>query len=398
MSQPCVDPAHVRVRARLVWTPDGAREDHTVELDERGVLRALRPGRAGDGPRFDGLLVPGLINAHTHLELSHLAGAVPPGGGFVGWARRLIGSASEADPVAAGREAVRAMQLAGTAWVWDVSNGGHTAGWLQAAALDGVVLHELLGFDPERVRSLVAVAELGARQEAGRWVRPTPHAVFSTAPALIVAAVGASSLPCSIHLGESADEAAFVREGTGPFAELLDRLGRDWRWWTPPGGSAVAYLDALGVLGPRLVLVHGVWLGAEELARVGARGAAVCLCARSNLHVEGRLPDVPAMIAAGVPLCLGTDSLASCPDLDVLGEIPVLARAFPDVPAARWLAACTHGAAGVLGLAGRGALVEGAAPGLVGLLGVREVEALGVEAPRERVWWSPPGGALCSPC
>lgn len=383
------------VRSRAVWTPDGLREGATIELDVHGRIIGVRPGRAGDGPTFDGLVLPGLINAHTHLELSGRAGMVGPGGGFVGWASRLMALPPAVDEGAC-RAAVRALQEAGTAWVWDVSNRGDTGALLAEAGLGGVVQHELLGFDRERVAALVEAARGGVRRVDGVLVRPVPHALFSTAPELVRAAVLASAEPCSLHVAESGDEAAFLRDGTGPFAELLDRLGRDWRWWKPPGTSAVQYLDALGVLGPGLVLVHGIWLDEADLALVARRGATVCLCPRSNLHVEGRLPDLRAMGRAGVRLCLGTDSLASSPDLDVLAEIPVLGAVFPEVPVERWLAACTHEAAAALGLRSLGRIEAGASPGLVALAGVRGLSELLQRPPPHRAWWTSPGGEPCA--
>jgi cytosine/adenosine deaminase-related metal-dependent hydrolase len=98
----------------------------------------------------------------------------------------------------------------------------------------------------------------------------------------------------------------------------------------------VRWLDSLGVLSPRALLVHCTLTGPEDLALVAERGASICVCPRSNLHITGRLPDVPAMFGAGVRVLVGTDSLASSPDLDVRNEVAVLRAAFPAVPPARW--------------------------------------------------------------
>jgi cytosine/adenosine deaminase-related metal-dependent hydrolase len=193
-----------------------------------------------------------------------------------------------------------------------------------------------------------------------------------------------SAVPASIHLGEDPSEVVFSRDGAGPFAGLLDELGIDWRWWTPSGLRPVAYLDALSVLGPGLLLVHGVDLDADDRARMVARGSPLCLCPRSNLHIGGRLPDVPALLAAGVHLCVGTDSLASSPDLDVLAEIAVLARAFRTVPIERWLRMATSGGADALGFPSAGRIAVGASPGLV-LLHVDDPRDL-ASGPAPRTW------------
>jgi cytosine/adenosine deaminase-related metal-dependent hydrolase len=372
-------------RVRAAWTPVGLRADVVVEVDEGGVIVALRPARAGDPAPLDGLLVPGLVNAHVHLELSDRRGQVPGGEGLVPWVGALVGLGRPDDAQRAAAATAGAREAAGfgTAAVSDISNGGDTAPALREAGLAGLVHHEVLGFGRERQEAVLAAASAGAVR-AGRVVtRPSPHAVYSTPPAAIRAAsVPRGGGPASIHLAEDPGEAELLADGTGPFSDLLERIGVDWRWWTPPGLSPAAYLDALGVLGPGLLCVHGVHLDAADRALLAARGAPLCLCPRSNLHIGGRLPDVPALLGAGVTLVLGTDSLASCPDLDLLAEVAVLLEAFPDVSPEVWLHAATAGGADALGLAGLGRLAVGAAPGLLLLEGVHALDDLTQVPPR----------------
>ena len=103
----------------------------------------------------------------------------------------------------------------------------------------------------------------------------------------------------------------------------------------------------------------------EDRRRTRAAGATVVLCPRSNLHIGGRLPDVQALIAAGVRLAIGTDSLASVPTLSPWAEMATLAARFPDVPPQTWLAAATTGGASALGLGLLGSLAPGKRPGLL---------------------------------
>jgi aminodeoxyfutalosine deaminase len=134
-----------------------------------------------------------------------------------------------------------------------------------------------------------------------------------------------------------------------------------------PGKSPVDYLASLGAFdGPAPpLLVHMVCAGAEDRRIARQAGATVVLCPRSNLHIGGRLPDVPALLDDGVPLAVGTDSLASTPDLSLWGELATLARHFPSVPVARWLEAATRGGAQALGLGNHGTLATGQRPGLL---------------------------------
>jgi cytosine/adenosine deaminase-related metal-dependent hydrolase len=134
-----------------------------------------------------------------------------------------------------------------------------------------------------------------------------------------------------------------------------------------PRLSPCAYLESLGAFATAQppLLVHMVHAGADDLRRARAAEATIVLCPRSNLHIGGRLPDVPAMLSEGLRLALGTDSLASVPDLSPWAELAALAAAFPAVPAGTWLHAATAGGARALGLSPLGALATGKRPGLI---------------------------------
>jgi len=349
-------------------------------------------------------VIPGLINAHVHLEMSWAASsrrlAAVRGAGFRVWANELMAARRE---VAAsvirdeGRRRARELVSLGTAGICDVGNGSGPASWMANVGLSGVAQRELLTMDrgalPARMRDVSEVG--GVTTRGGAWVeeRPSPHALFSTAPELVVACVGQLGFrsPATIHVAEDQEEVRFLREGTGPYAHWLDQMGLDWRWWRPYGVGVAQALDRLGVLGSGLMLVHGVHLDDSEIGLIRARGASLCLCPRSNQNIGGRLPRVTSMMEAGVSLCLGTDSLASSPDLDVLAEIPALHQRWPEVPTARWLEMCTAGAASALRWGHLGRVVQGARPGLVHLPEVNKLDDLGRAAPSVRHWVVPPG-------
>ncbi len=376
-----------RHAARWVLTPDGLRENHVVEVSGARIVRVGPAGPHDPAPK-PGLLMPGLINAHGHLELSDLEGRVPPGGGFVAWVRRLFGVSRGDDSARIARQAAERMVAAGTAWLWDVSNSGATGGAMAKAGLHGVVQHEVLGFDgPSLHERLAAVRRaLEQDQEGPVAVRPSPHAVYSTAPALLqLAASPMPGLGATLHCGESEDEARFLHDGTGPHARLLDDLGRDWRWWRPPGSSAVSYLERLGLLRPDVLLVHGVHFDAADLRRMASAGAPLCLCPRSNRYIGGALPDLAAVASSGVRLCVGTDSLASNTSLDVLQELALLAGHFT---VDRLLAMVTSEGADCLGASGYGRLVPGTAPGLL-WLDVADPAQVVHDPPAHRRWLAP---------
>lgn len=358
-----------------------------VVIDEGGAIVELGPRAAlrqahGALPetRGEGVLLPGLVNAHTHLELSALAGPVPGGGGVIAWTRALAGQLRDlngADTGAASDAAASAKAL-GTAAVGDVGNG--TAGWraLGAVGLQGLFFHELVGSREARTGDAIAdaAAERASVPAAARPDRvaavAAPHAPYSVGPALlerIFAVAAVAGLPTSIHLAEDPDEVALLRDGSGGWPAVLRAMGASPEERSP-GLEPCAYIAARGgfVTPPAPLLVHMVHASADDRRRARDAGATVVLCPRSNLHIGGRLPDVPALLSDGVSLALGTDSLASVPDLSLWAELAVLAGAFPAVAARVWLHAATAGGAHALGLSHLGALAAGQRPGLLDVI------------------------------
>jgi aminodeoxyfutalosine deaminase len=310
----------------------------------------------------DVALLPGLVNAHAHLELSWLRGRVPPAPDFLTWVGRMMsertGLERADDPVVTTpmQDAIAEMRATGTVAVGDISNALVTPRLLAEADLPAVVFHELIGFrvtDGPR-----AVASARARHEGlggGKVrIRLAPHAPFSVSRELFLAirdAMQNETLPrTSVHVGESPEEVRLLADGSGPWRTRLGELGA-WRdGWLPPGRGPADYLCDLGVLGAGSLAVHGVQLSDRELDRLAAVGATLVTCPRSNRWVGVGDPPIARFLASGVSLAVGTDSLASAPDLNLFGELEAMGRIAPEVPAARLIAAATRGGAEALGL------------------------------------------------
>lgn len=354
------------VAVAWAWLPEGLRRRVVVGFTPHGAVTEVRDARSDEAVE-DGLLLPGLVNAHAHLELSQLRGQVPGGHGSVAWVEAMMDVGLPPDPAANDAAAAEA-KATGTRWLVDVSNRGDTEAHLRAAGLGGVVQVECLGVDPGRWRPRVEAAGKrgGSRQVA---LRPTAHSPISCSPDCLVTALGRPGgrrgpAP-TIHVDEDPADALLLKRREGPWAAFHDRIGHDWRGGLALGPSGVAVLDDLGLLDERIGLVHLVAAGPRDLDRVAQRGATAILCPRSNQHIGGRLPDGPGMVQRGIPLALGTDSLASTPDLDLLAEAAVLADAFPDVDPAVWVTAMTTGGARLLGDVGAGRIRAGTFPGLL---------------------------------
>jgi cytosine/adenosine deaminase-related metal-dependent hydrolase len=333
------------------------------------VGRRADPDRPA-GPVRDlgeGVLLPGLVNAHCHLELSHLAGRLEAAGeGFVPWVEAVVGSRGRLadDRVAdAAAAAIEALEAAGTAAVGDVSNTLVHLERLRASSLHAVVFLELVSWDPAKARETLAWGErrLAAHRESlrpGLELRLAAHAPHSVAPALL-RLLAERGGPAAIHLAESPEEARFLGEGGGPWAGFLASRGLGHVRFDPPGASPVRYADGLGVLHGRLVAAHGVQVDAADRVLLAERGVNVVLCPRSNARLGVGTADVPGLRAAGVKLALGSDSLASAPSLDVLDDAVALHRLFPALAPAALLRMATLGGAEALGFPELGAIAPG---------------------------------------
>ncbi len=334
--------------------------------------------------RAQGVLLPGLVNAHTHLELSVLAGRLRGGEGLPAWAMQVGREAavfSTEQRCDAARRAALAAVAAGTAAAGDVGNTLLAVPALARAGLAGVFFHELLGSREAATGDALSDAEREYREfiQASPWPAnlarvPAPHALYSAGPDLlrrIFAAAAGGSHPTSIHIAEGEDEIQLLRDGTGRWAEILASLQVPAGSRTP-GLPPLAYLESLGAFaGERPpLLVHMVCASTEDIALAQRHRAPVVLCPRSNLHIGGRLPDVRAFLAAGLALALGTDSLGSSPDLSLWGEMAALALHFPDLAPEIWVRAATAGGAAALGLDAFGALAPGKRPGIIDVTSV----------------------------
>jgi cytosine/adenosine deaminase-related metal-dependent hydrolase len=305
----------------------------------------------------DVAVLPGLVNAHTHLELSWMRGRIPPSDSMPAWASRLLALRrdQEIEPSTPIVEAIREVRAAGTALVGDVTNTLAPYDLLADSELGAAIFKELLGFNVASPEQIVAAArsEL-ARLMPLELLRPSivPHAPYSVSPALFRAiARAAGDRPLSVHVGESLDEMEFLRDGTGAWRELLGRLGAWNEGWESPGCGPVEYLDRLGLLNARLLAVHGTQLDDGELARLAAAGATLVTCLRSNRWTGAGTPPIDRFYRSGVRLAIGTDSLASVEDLNLFQELAEVRRLVPQVPARRLLESATISGAAALGFA-----------------------------------------------
>lgn len=371
-------------RGRALFAPL-ARIDDACLLTRGGRIEAAGPWSGARLPvgtvvrdLGDVCLISGCTNAHTHLQLSWLAGHTRWGRGFGAWLQSLIPQIVA--PLHEGeaerrREAITdacaALGQCGTHWLGDV--GGSAPGALSAvraactaAGLEIRQFCEWFGFAPpladgERPWPPRCRAEIAADTALEADCAPGGHALYSTGPDILRAArewCARAGRVFSFHLAESPEETELLTRGAGPLRACYAGtvLPDGWR---PPGLRPLAYALRLGLLGPGVLAVHGVQLNGEEIAALAESGASLCLCPRSNHHLGVGVAPVRQLLESGVLLCLGTDGLTSNTDLDVRNEALWL-REHLDVPPRALARLLTVNGAAALGFpAGAGTLAPG---------------------------------------
>jgi aminodeoxyfutalosine deaminase len=274
-------------------------------------------------------IIPGLVNAHTHVDLSDARGAMPPDSDFVSWLRRVIGHRRSQDS----KDVARAIQAGldeslrfGTTLIGDIAAGGSSWAALAESPIWAVCFRELIGLPHHRVMSAWAELVQWARDHPDTptcRVGVSPHAPYSVHKTLIEAA--ARLWPVSIHLAETDAERELLDRQTGPFVSFLSDLGV----WEPTALSpSWDWIMWKASRAPSAVFAHGNYLPANSRL---APNSTVVLCPRT--HAAFGHPPHPfrQLMDHGVRIALGTDSLASNPNLDVLSEARFVRQTYPDL-------------------------------------------------------------------
>jgi len=371
------------LRARHVYPvcsppiEDGAviiRDDTILEVGRFRDLSSQDPEQTDLG---EVVLMPGLINAHCHLDYTRMAGMIPPPVDFVGWIEAII--ALKAD--------------------WDYSD--YASSWLAGAGqllnsgvttvadMEAVpeLIPEVWNATPLRVHSFIELINVRGRQtpeaqveEALHRLREypnprggvglSPHSLYST-NARLRALARDSGLPLAIHVAESAEEDQMFRQGAGRMHRWLSRNGRDMS--DCDGRSPVRQLAEQGLLRPGTLAVHCNYLDADDIRTLAESGVSVVHCPNSHAYFDHAPFPAEALIQAGVNIALGTDSLASTlkqggrkPALNLFDELRLFARAHPAIDPAYLIHTVTTHAARALGVGDtRGQLKSGAAADLI---------------------------------
>jgi aminodeoxyfutalosine deaminase len=334
-------------------------------IDADGRIADVGPDtvvpRPADTPaeKFDdAVILPGLINTHTHLELTGLEGHVTEPE-FPAWIRRLRDLKSTRTPtqyLAASRHGLQACFASGVTTVADTGDSGTVFEALTEAGGSGVVYQEVFGPDPRQCKESLlglqaAVDRLRARATGRVGIGVSPHAPYTVSGDLFRAVAKwarSEQLPIAVHVAESAAESEFLLDGSGPFAEAWRARGISLP--VPAGRTPIQWLEEHEVLTDRTLCIHAVQLDGQDIDRLARSRAAVAHCPLSNFaHAHGRAP-LAELLGHGIPVALGTDSVVSVGRLDLLAEARAASRLAPALSADQLIELCTLAGARVLGL------------------------------------------------
>ncbi|WP_277058348.1 amidohydrolase family protein [Trichlorobacter lovleyi] len=342
------------------------RDGRIVEI---GTARELIAGYGQPTGEYPGcVLMPGFVNAHTHLELTHFPAWRLRDGldyhphRFVDWIIQMIkvrrGVTPEETRVSL-KAGINACLRAGTTSVGDIVTAPDLLSAYDGSSIGGRIYLELIGqdrqiFEPRLTKAMEAIQAINGPRLPGL----SPHAPYtlnSNLLADIAAAARQGCLPLSLHLAESRDESDLLFDSSGPLAEEMYPLV-GWQDFLPSPRriTPARFFDTGGLLGASTLAVHGVQLTPADAALLQERGVSICLCPRSNERLAVGTAPVHLFKKLGIPLCLGTDSLASNDSLSLWDEIRfALDRYKGELGPEKLLEMATQGGAAGIGMAGQ---------------------------------------------
>jgi cytosine/adenosine deaminase-related metal-dependent hydrolase len=354
--------------------------NHALVLEDDGTIVDLLPASSLDPALlefFDGDLIPGFVNTHCHLELSHLKGRFPEKKGLPDFLFRVVDEreADEEAIQAAMRLADQQMEAAGIVAVGDICNQSDS---FQIKAASNLFYHsfiELLAFNPLRAHKVLESGNQLLQQlmESGLYGSIVAHAPYSVSQALlflITRQCAAQDVPTSIHMMESNDENEFFMQGTGLYHRLYSRMNMDIDFFEPEGKTALSALLPYLYPATRTLLVHNTIATASDVQEAIALHPQLywCFCPNANQYIESRLPDIPQLMSA-IPegrITLGTDSLASNHQLSILAEMTTIRETFPQISFETILEWATINGARFLGIDNQfGSFEAGKRPGVI---------------------------------
>ncbi len=351
---------------RGIVTTDDSGTILSVE-DTHGDLR-----ESGSLEFHNGIIVPGFVNTHCHLELSHMKGTISPGEGLIGFINQVRSSRSAAGESIqkASGNADRDMYGAGVNLCADICNTEVTFSLKKKSRIKYVNLLEVFGIDPlkapRRMEEIKRVSEIAAGEGLEFYL--VPHSVYSVSLPLfrLLGKETVKNKVTSIHFMENPDEEELVERHSGAMMNSYIKSGLISSDPSTVKSHADAVVNEITRNG-NLILVHNTFADRKTISEVRTRTNLFwCLCPGSNLYIENRVPPADLLRDEGCNITIGTDSLASNSKLDILAELKILQIHFPHLSIPELVLWATLNGAKALGKENEfGIIGEGKKPGLL---------------------------------
>ncbi|HTN36249.1 MAG TPA: amidohydrolase family protein [Arachidicoccus sp.] len=376
------------LKSNFIFDGENLLSDKVLVLSSSGVVEGILPQNELEEDAaiecYEGILMPGMINTHCHLELSHLKGAIEMHTGLIAFITKVIRlrAYSEEEIQAAIQVAEKDMWEAGIECVGDICNTTDTLAKKQSTPIKYRNFVELFGFLPQ------AATQRYSHMKDKIW-RPfqlqnsrttmVPHAPYSVSPDLFALlnnqfedAIKRDERILSMHNQESTEENAFFETGQSGFMDFYQLINNDISYYRPSGKSSLqTVLPWLNQAG-KVLLVHNTMTTPVDIEFANSTAAKAgqtlywVLCPGANQYIEDKMPPVEALMEGGCRIALGTDSLASNQKLSILAEMKLLYEAFPSIPLATILRWATYNGACALGFEKElGRFKEGTKPGVI---------------------------------
>jgi cytosine/adenosine deaminase-related metal-dependent hydrolase len=340
-----------------------------VEYRKRGGINI------GRTEHYQGIICPGFVNAHCHLELSHMLGAIPEKEGFLNFGKNIMtrrNSYSKEEIAEAISVYDKKMTENGIVAIGDISNTNDTFETKSASKIFYHTFIELISLNPERADvAFDSGRELqDAASQKGLVSSLVPHAPYSVSDVLmwkINFNTSQNKLPLTIHNQENQDEDLFFQNKEGAFVEFYEFLKIPIDYFHPSGESSLkTYLPNLQGHS-NLILVHNTFTPENEVKWANSirKNIFWCLCPKANLYIENTTPSLEKFLSNDCKMVIGTDSLASNDSLSIISELNVLLEKFHSAKIADLLKWATYNGAEALGIEDRfGGFIEGKNAGI----------------------------------
>ena len=369
----CVFPVHADPIKNGIVTVD----DHGKIISITDDLSTL--GKGIPVEELKGIICPGFINTHCHVELSHLKGKTARQKGLIEFIKEVqtLRGAVDDDAITAAAQAADAEMLAnGIVAVGDISNSNITRSIKAKSEVYYHTFIEAFGFLPERAHDVFDKALELLNEFKPQSCSVTPHAPYSVSKELFklirkYCETGENLI--SMHNQECDDENKLFRYKLGGFVDLYKHFGMDISYFKPQARNSLQSVIPLLSNKQRMLLVHNTCTNLKDIYFLKRFDCNVswCFCPGANLYIENKLPKIELFIDHGFNITLGTDSLASNEKLCILNEMKIIQQNFPALTTARLMEWATINGARYLGISGsKGTLEPGKTPGLNLLTGM----------------------------